>query len=117
MKTAQEIIIKPIITERSAEESTYGRYTFEVQRGATKPEIKQVVEQLFEVKVLAVNTQNRSGKQRRVGASVGKTAASKKAVVTIDVDPQNERYMAKGGKEETVARKYKTSIEEFGFGQ
>jgi large subunit ribosomal protein L23 len=117
MKTAQDIIIKPIITERSAMESAMGRYTFVVAKTATKPEIRKAVETLFSVKVTAVNTANYPGKNKRVGVHKGRTPAFKKAVVTIDMDPAEETYLAKNGKKAATGRKYKTSIEEFGFGQ
>lgn len=118
MKAPQDIILKPLITERSSMEAANGRYTFVVARGATKPEIRQAAELLFDVKVLNVNTMNRIGKKRRVRYQTpGLTASWKKAVITIDTDPSQTDYLAKGGKTETTDRKYKTSIEEFGFGQ
>lgn len=117
MKSAQDIIIKPVISERSAAESANGRYTFIVAKDATKPEIRAAVEKLFGVKVKAVNTQNRSGKHKRVGFHRGLTAAIKKAIVTIDLDPSEETYLTKDGKTATTGRKYKTTIEAFGFGQ
>lgn len=115
MKAPQDIILKPIITERSSMEAMDGRYAFVVAKGATKPEIRQAVEQLFEVKVLAVNTMNCSGKTKRVGVHVGKRADWKKAIVTIDTDPQEVKYLAKGGQTSSVSKKYKTAIEDFGF--
>ena len=88
MKTAQDIIIKPIITERSTTDSALGKYTFIVAPNATKTEVRQAVEQLFSVKVLKVNTTNYDGKTKRQGVHSGKPAAGKKAVVTIDMDPK-----------------------------
>lgn len=117
MKNAHDIIIKPIITERSANLLADGCYTFQVAEDATKPEIRRAVEQLFGVKVLKVNTLHVSGKDKRVGVHRGRTASWKKAVVQIDLDPQGETYLTEGGKEQQVERKYKTVIEEFGFGQ
>lgn len=116
MKTAQDIIIKPIITERSNIDSTLGKYTFQVATFATKTEVRGAVEQLFGVKVLKVNTTNYDGKTKRQGVHVGKTSSWKKAVVTIDTNPKAPVYLAKGGKTTSVAKKYKNSIEEFGFG-
>lgn len=117
MRIAEDIIIKPVISERSAAETMTGRYTFVVAKDATKPEIRKAVEELFGVKVLAVNTMNYSGKNKRVGVHRGKTASFKKAVVTIDLDPKNESYLTEKGRVATTGRKYKTSIDEFGFGQ
>ena len=63
----EEIIIAPIITEKSNDGLNEGKYTFEVNPKATKIDIKNAVEKLFEVKVLKVNTMNVSGKQKRMG--------------------------------------------------
>lgn len=118
MKAPQDIILKPLITERSTMEAANGRYTFVVARGATKPEIRQAAEQLFDVKVLSVNTMNQMGKKRRVRSQkAGLTANWKKAIIKIDMEPGQDTYLAKGGKPEQTDRKYNTSIEEFGFGQ
>ncbi len=117
MKTAHDIIIRPVITERSTADAAIGKYTFIVAVGSTKPEIRQAVEKLFEVKVKAINTTNYEGKTKRQGVHVGKTVGYKKAVVTIDTDPSAESYLTTGGKQTQSTRKYKTTIEEFGFGQ
>ena len=110
---AEEVIIKPIITERSSEDLQEGKYTFKVNKKATKIEIAKAVEKLFEVKVLKVNTISVKGKEKRVGAHKGMTSDWKKAIVTIDTNPSEKSYLAKGGKEVKVAKKYKDSIEEF----
>ena len=110
---AEEVIIKPIITERSSEGLQEGKYTFKVNKKATKVEIAKAVEKLFEVKVLKVNTISVKGKEKRVGAHKGMTSDWKKAIVTIDTNPSEKTYVAKGGKEVKVAKKYKDSIEEF----
>jgi large subunit ribosomal protein L23 len=117
MKSAHDIIIRPVITERSTSDAAVGKYTFVVAKNATKPEIRQACEKLFNVKVLQVNTVNYDGKSKRMGVHQGLTSAWKKAVVTINMDPHPEVYKTKGGKEAQKTRKYKTSIEEFGFGQ
>lgn len=109
---AEEIIVKPIITEKSNEEMQYGKYTFKVNKKATKVEIAKAVEKLFNVKVLKVNTMNINGKQKRVGVHVGKTSDWKKAIVTIDTEPSTSTYLEKGGKEVKVNKKYKNSIDE-----
>ena len=111
---AEDIIVRPIITEKSSDGIQEGKYTFEVNKKATKVEIAKAVEKLFEVKVLKVNTINVKGKEKRVGVHVGKTSDWKKAIVTIDTNPTEKTYLAKGGKETKVSKKYKDSIEEFG---
>ena len=110
---AEEIIIKPIVTERSSEGLQEGKYTFKVNKNATKIEIAKAVEKLFNVKVLKVNTISVKGKEKRVGAHKGMTSDWKKAIVTIDTNPEEETYLSKGGKEVKVGRKYKDSIDEF----
>lgn len=117
MKLPQDIIIRPVITERSTMDAVEGKYTFAVAPGATKTEVRQAVEKLFNVKVVKVNTVNYDGKKKRMGVHQGLTSSWKKAVVTIDTDPQAESFMVKGGKTSQSTRKYKTEIEEFGFGQ
>ena len=109
----EDIIIKPIITEESNEGIQEGKYTFKVNKKATKVDIANAVEKLFEVKVLKVNTINVKGKEKRVGRNVGKTSDWKKAIVTIDTNPDDNTYLAKGGKETKISKKYKTSIDEF----
>lgn len=117
MKSAHDIILKPIITEKSTGDAALGKYTFSVAVFATKTEIRQAVEQLFSVKVLRVNTTNYEGKTKRQGVHSGKTPSWKKAIVTIDTEPKAARFMLKGGKASQSNRKYKETIEEFGFGQ
>lgn len=109
----EEIIIAPIVTEKSNDELQEGKYTFKVNKKATKVEIAKAVEKLFEVKVLKVNTMNVNGKKKRVGYHVGKTSDWKKAIVTIDTNPEDFKYLAKGGKETKISVKYKDSIDEF----
>ena len=109
----EEVIIKPIVTEKSNDQVQLGKYTFKVNKKATKVEIAKAVEKLFGVKVLKVNTVSVKGKEKRVGAHRGFTSDWKKAIVTIDTNPADQSYLAKGGKEVKVAKKYKDSIEEF----
>jgi large subunit ribosomal protein L23 len=117
MKTAHDIIIRPVITERSTSEAAGGKYTFVVAPNATKTEIRQACEKLFSVRVLKVNTINYDGKTKRQGVHQGLTPSWKKAVVTIDTEPQSQEFLVKGGKKSQSQRKFKTTIEEFGFGQ
>ena len=109
----EDIIIAPVITEKSNDELQQGKYTFRVNKNATKVEIAKAVEKLFEVKVLKVNTISVKGKQKRVGYHVGKTSDWKKAIVTIDTNPGDASYLAKGGKETKATKKFKDSIDEF----
>lgn len=116
-KAPQDIIIKPIITEKSSYDAAAGKYTFEVAKTATKTDVKNAVEKLFEVKVVSVNTCNVDGKVKRQRYVEGVTASWKKAVVTIDTEAKEASYLGKGGKVTKSAKKYKTAIEEFGIGQ
>ena len=86
MKTAQDIILKPVITEKSMDGLQAGKYTFKVAKDATKPEIKKAVEQLFGVEVDKVTTMNVNGKMKRLGRYEGRTASWKKAIVTLTED-------------------------------
>ena len=83
MKAIENIIIKPIITEKSMSGLQDKRYTFEVMKSATKPEIAAAVEAMFDVKVLDVNTVNMKKKPKRLGAHFGFTGEWKKAIVTL----------------------------------
>ena len=116
-KAPQDIIIKPIITEKSSFDAAEGKYTFQVAKTATKTDVRKAVEQLFEVKVVAVNTVNYDGKKKRQRYVEGTTASFKKAVVTIDMEAKDVSYLGKGGKTAKSDKKYKTAIEEFGIGQ
>jgi large subunit ribosomal protein L23 len=83
MKDPRQVILRPIITERSTDLITQNRYTFEVAKQANKIEIGQAVETIFGVKVLKVNTISVSGKPKRVRYAKGYTRSWKKAVVTL----------------------------------
>ena len=109
----EEIILAPVVTEKSNDSMQLGKYTFKVNKKATKVDIKRAVEKLFDVKVLTVNTMTVQGKEKRVGRSVGKTSDWKKAIVTIDTNPAEQSYLGKGGKAVKVSKKYKDSIDEF----
>ncbi len=109
----EEVIVRPVVTEKSNDGLQEGKYTFEVNKKATKVEIAKAVEKLFEVKVLKVNTMMVNGKKKRVGYHQGKTSDWKKAIVTIDTNPSDKTYLAKGGKETKANKKFKDSIDEF----
>ena len=85
---AHDIIIRPIITEKSSALMELNKYTFEVHKDANKIQIRKAVEEIFKVKVLSVNTLNVKGKPKRMGAFRGKTRSWKKAVVAL---PEGQR--------------------------
>ena len=91
-KLAQDIILKPVITEDSMERLPAGRYTFEVAKDANKVEIAKAVEEIFDVKVVKVNTMNIKGKQKRMGRYVGFRPDRKKAIVTLEGDKTIEFF-------------------------
>ena len=78
-----DIIVKPILSEKSFGGIGIKRYTFEVLKNATKPQIKQAVEQIFNVRVLTIKTMRVGGKPKRQGKHEGMTADWKKAIVTL----------------------------------
>ena len=86
MKTAQDIIIAPVITEKSMSGIKDKKYTFKVAKDANKIEIAKAVAELFKVDVAKVNTINVRGKARRMGRYEGYTASFKKAIVTLKAD-------------------------------
>lgn len=83
MKAAQDIILKPVITERSMENIQMKKYTFKVANDANKVEIAKAVEELFGVKVAKVNTISMRGRLKRQGRTMGYQPDWKKAVVTL----------------------------------
>ena len=86
MKLSQDIIIKPIITERSMDMLADKRYVFKVQPDATKPEIAAAIEEMFGVEVASVNTISMKKKPKRLGVHAGYTGAWKKAIVELTAD-------------------------------
>ena len=92
MKTAHDIIIRPIITEDSMARLANKAYTFKVVDGSNKTEIRKAVEELFGVKVAKVNTISMKSKTRRVGYHVGETSAWKKAIVTLTEDSKTIEF-------------------------
>lgn len=84
-----DVILKPVVTESSMESMAEKKYVFDVHPEATKGQIKEAVEKLFEgAKVAKVNTMNLQGKNRRRGNIVGKTAKRKKAIVQLTEDSE-----------------------------
>lgn len=83
MTNPHDVIIRPVVTEKSMTEMADKRYTFVVDKKANKTEIKKAVEAIFDVKVEKVNTLNYDGKMKRMGRTQGRTASFKKAVVKL----------------------------------
>ena len=93
MKFVQDIIIRPLITERSMDMLAQKKYSFEVAKDATKPEIAKAVETMFEgTKVKSVNTMNMKAKPKRLRYVEGKTASWKKAIVTQTEDSKTIEF-------------------------
>ena len=92
MKTAQDIIVKPIITERSMSLVALKKYTFKVAKDSNKIEIAKAVEELFGVKVAAVNTMNVKGRYKRQGKYEGYQSDWKKAIVTLTEDSKTIEF-------------------------
>ena len=90
-----DVILKPVITEKSMEDMSAKKYTFLVHPEANKTQIKEAVEKMFEgTKVEKVNTINMEGKNKRRGAVVGKTAKTKKAIVKLTEDSKDIEIFA-----------------------
>ena len=82
-----QIILHPLVTEKGVHRAERcNAYSFEVNRLATKKDVRRAIEELFHVKVLKVNTQNRHGKPRRTKQVLGTTKSWKKAIVTLDAE-------------------------------
>ena len=89
---AEDIIIKPVLTEKGYDGIASKRYTFYVKKDANKIEIKQAVEKLFGVQVAKVNTMNCKGKLKRLGRNEGYTPDRKKAIVTLKEDSKTIEF-------------------------
>ncbi|MDX1621753.1 MAG: 50S ribosomal protein L23 [Nitriliruptorales bacterium] len=94
MKDHRDVIIRPVISEKSYGLLDENKYTFVVAPHANKTEIKQAVEAIFDVKVVGVNTQNRRGKRKRRGWVVGKRPDVKRAIVTLAEGDEIELFEA-----------------------
>ncbi|MGC8784599.1 MAG: 50S ribosomal protein L23 [Armatimonadota bacterium] len=93
MRSPYEIILHPVITERSTDNARMGRYTFAVAPDANKIDIKRAIEAIYRVNVLKVNVMNVRGKRRRIGRMpVGETAGWKKAIVTVQPGQRIEAF-------------------------
>ncbi|MEY3537324.1 MAG: hypothetical protein RL645_138 [Actinomycetota bacterium] len=82
-KDPRQVILKPIVSEKSYSLIDNGKYTFEVAPNSNKTEIKQAIESIFKVEVASVNTLNRAGKTRRTKFGLGKRKDTKRAIVTL----------------------------------
>jgi large subunit ribosomal protein L23 len=83
MKLAYDIILKPVISERSMDDAQNRKYTFKVAVDANKTEVKHALEEIFGIEIEKINIMNVKGKVKRMGKNVGRTAASKKAIATL----------------------------------
>ena len=92
MRTAYDVILKPVISERSMDEAQNKKYTFKVATDANKTEVKLAVEEIFGVDVAKVNIMNVKGKVKKMGRNVGRTAASRKAIVTLKPNSKEIEY-------------------------
>jgi large subunit ribosomal protein L23 len=95
MKKIQEVLVRPLITERSTQLKEQNKYSFEVHPNATKQEIRNAVESIFKkekVEVLKVNTTNVPAKIRRIGKNLSKAYRWKKAIVTLKAGQKIEFF-------------------------
>lgn len=92
MKAARDIIVKPIVTEKSVTLMEENKYTFKVSMSANKIEIKNAIQEIFKVKVVDVNTMRVSGKKKRMGRTEGRTSDWKKAIVKLAEGDQIEIF-------------------------
>ena len=83
MKTVYDVIIKPVISERSMDDAQENKYTFHVATDANKTQVKHALEEIFDIEIEKVNIMNIPGKKKRQGRTTGMTAAKKKAIVTL----------------------------------
>ncbi len=94
MKDPRDIIIRPVISEKTYGLLDENKYTFIVDPRANKTQIKQAIEGIFDVKVLGVNTMNRPGKRKRRGLIIGKRPDTKRAIVTVAPGDEIELFDA-----------------------
>ena len=96
MKSPRDVIIRPIVSEKSYAGIEGNRYTFLVSLDSNKTEIKEAIQQIWNVRVLAVNTIKRKGKVKRTRLGTGKRPDQKRAVVTLAAGDAIEIFEAKG---------------------
>jgi large subunit ribosomal protein L23 len=83
MRSPYDVILKPVISEKSMADAQNKKYTFKVATDANKTEVKHALEEIFGVQIKKVNVMNYKGKVKRMGRNVGRTSAFKKAIVTL----------------------------------
>ncbi len=86
MKSGYDVIIRPIITEKSMDMTADKKYTFKVAKDASKTEVRKAVEEIFGADVAKVNIMNVNGKKKRLGRTFGTTSSYRKAIVTLTPD-------------------------------
>jgi large subunit ribosomal protein L23 len=96
MKSPRDIVIRPVVSEKSYGALERNSYTFLVDHRANKTEIKEAIQQIWNVRVLAVNTLNRKGKVKRTRLGTGRRPDQKRAVVTLAPGDSIEIFEAKG---------------------
>ena len=82
-KNPRDVILRPVVSEKSYNLIDEGKYTFEVDPRSNNTEIKQAIEHIFKVKVASVNTLNRTGKEKKTSFGIGKRKDSKRAIITL----------------------------------
>ena len=92
MRTSYDVILKPVISETSMADAQVKKYTCKVAVDANKTEVKNAIEEIFDVEVKKVNIMNIKGKLKRMGRTAGYTAASKKAIVTLTADSKEIEF-------------------------
>ena len=92
MRTSYDVILKPVISETSMADAQVKKYTVKVAVDANKTEVKNAIEEIFDVEVKKVNIMNIKGKLKRMGRTAGYTAASKKAIVTLTADSKEIEF-------------------------
>lgn len=97
---AHDIILRPVVTEKSTNLMDAKKYTFDVLLTATKTQVRNAIEEIFNVKVAKVNIMNVRGKDKRVGRYTGKTARRRKAIVTLTQDSNDIQIFANEDKKD-----------------
>ena len=95
MKNPRDVILKPVVSEKSYALLDSNTYTFIVEKGANKTEIKEAVQAIFSVRVTSVNTLHRKGKRKRTRQTFGVRKSTKRALVTLHPDDKIEIFEAK----------------------
>ncbi len=91
-KTPYDVVIKPIISERSMDDTQERKYTFKVAKEANKTQVKLAIEEIFDVEVEKVNIMNCRGKVKRMGRTSGMTASTKKAIVKLTANSKEIEF-------------------------